>query len=116
MKLIFFYLIIITVFFQSCYCYKNIDSNSTPLIEGKKYKFKANGKITKAIFIRSSDSTSIFEVNKNQLQIATNEINGIKKRKISVTKTIGFITSLLLVTSTIVILDGLSHISYYNGK
>ncbi len=103
---------------QSCYNYKAIVINSKPLIEGKKYKFKVNNKTTKAIFINATDSTSTFKSNKRELKITTNEIQRIKQRKFSLTKTISFASSVVLITSTLVILDGLSHTNYYsdNGK
>lgn len=103
---------------QSCYSYKTIAINSTPLIEGKKYKFKVNNKTTKAVFLSVKDSISIFKTNKRELQVTTNEIQEIKQCKISITKTISFLSSVVLITSTVVILDGLSHMNYYsdNGK
>jgi hypothetical protein len=81
-------LLILSVLFQSCYSYREIDVNQN-LIEGKKYKIKQFNKYEKVRFVSSSDSSiTIIDNKKLEQTIFKKDIITIKKRHFSVTKTI----------------------------
>lgn len=107
----------VALLLQSCYSYKTITSNQT-LVERKKYKVVVGHKTVKATFISATDSTSTFKTGKKELQVTSIEIQKIKQRKFSVTKTMSCVSGVLLVTGTIILIDGLSNLNYYkdNGK
>ena len=104
------------ILLQSCYSYKNVNFPQKDLIAGKKYKIRVEDLTTKAVFQTSNDSTTTFTINKKEVKFATNKIKSAKVRKFSLGKTLGFASGVILVTTTIVILDGISNMNVYSEK
>lgn len=79
--------LIISFLAQSCYTYKTIDINTTPLVVGHKYKISENNEFTKVKLKKISDSTLTVTSKENERQISLSKIETIKERKFSVVKT-----------------------------
>ncbi|WP_394759882.1 hypothetical protein [Flavobacterium sp.] len=102
MKKSIIYIFLISFLLQSCYSYKNIDLNKTPLLVGKKYKIKKDNKFVKASLVVLNDSIANFKMGREEKQISLVEIKEIKVRKVDPVK----ITSLVVFPLLIVLLIG----------
>ncbi|MBC7524215.1 MAG: hypothetical protein H7239_07235 [Flavobacterium sp.] len=98
------YILLLSFLLQSCYSYREIDKSST-LVIGKKYKIKQSNKYEKVRLLSFSDSTITVSNNKNsQNTIAIKDINKIKKRHFSVTKTVLLPIGILVVTASVAVI------------
>lgn len=106
-------LIAISFLLQSCYSYKLIDVQKTPLIAEKKYKIIQSSKYENVRLLSSTDSTIVVSNLKNvQNTISIKDIKIIKKRKFSVAKTSVLVITSLLGGAIIIVADGLSKTNY----
>jgi hypothetical protein len=91
MKNTLLYLLLISFLLQRCYSYRAIDLKQTPLVIGKDYKIKQEGKFVKATLLSLNDSTTIFLVGKKEKHFPIAAIKEIKIQKFSVVKTVSLI-------------------------
>lgn len=91
---------------HSCYSYKSVDLRKTALVVGKKYKIKENKKFLKVKLISCNDSIANFQSGTTEKQIKLSEIQKLKKRKFSASKTVLLPVSILIGAFTIIIIDG----------
>lgn len=98
--------IALSILLHSCYSYKSIDLRKTTLVVGKKYKIKVNKKFVKVKLISFNDSIANFQSGNTEKQIKLSEIQKLKKRKFSASKTVLLPVSILIGSFTIIIIDG----------
>lgn len=81
-------LVLISLFFQSCYTYKtislaNLESEKNYIVELKE------GATVNALYKNSATDSITFVINTNTVQIPINKIENIKQEKVSVLKLVG---------------------------
>ena len=110
MKNTIIYLLVISFMLQSCYSYKAISLNETPLIVGKDYKIKQEDKFVKAKLKIANDSVITVVEGKVEKDIYVANIKEIKVQKFSVLNTVvltvGLTLSLLVIAGAAVAASG----------
>ncbi len=112
MKTSVIYLIVISLLLQSCYTYKAIDLNETPLVVGKNYKIRQDTKFVKSKLQTVSDSTITVLEGEIQKNIPISQIKEIKESEFSVLKTLGLALGIGLVGVTVIGGIAVSNMSY----
>lgn len=81
-------LLAITFLLQSCFSYRQVDSNPDNAVVGEKYKIEHKN-ITSKATIKSITDTSLVVVmtNSKEKQIPRKDITKLRKRKFSIVKT-----------------------------
>lgn len=102
MKSSIIYFIVISFLFQSCYTYRAIDLQGTPLVVGKNYKIRQGTLFTKSKLLVVNDSTLTVKQGKVSENISISKIKEIKESKFSTLKTIGLVLGIGLVAVGIV--------------
>jgi len=102
MKTSIIYFIVISFLFQSCYTYRAIDLQDTPLVVGKNYKIRQGTLFTKSKLLLVNDSTLTVKQGKVSEDISISKIKEIKESKFSTLKTIGLVLGIGLVAVGIV--------------
>ncbi len=97
---------VISYLLHSCYSYKSIDLRKTTVVVGKKYKILQNKKFLKAKLISFNDSIANFKRGNTEKPINLSEIQKLKKRKFSASKTVLLPVSIIIGAFTIIIIDG----------
>ena len=80
-----------TFLLQSCFSYKQMETNPSKMVIGKKYKIEQNHKFSRVVLKSISDSSIIVSKNWKEQQIPLKEITSIRKRKFSIIKTISLV-------------------------
>lgn len=84
-----FLLLAIAFLFQSCFSYRQADSNPDNVVVGEKYKIEHNKKTSKATIKSITDTTLVVVMtNWKEKQIPRKDITKLRKRKFSIVKTI----------------------------
>ena len=99
-------IIALSFLIQSCYSYKSIDLKKTSLAVGKKYKIQQNNKFIKVELIGLNYSIANFKTKDDEKQINLSELQKLKERKFSVTKTVLLPISIILGSTTIMLTTG----------
>lgn len=107
-------LLSISFLLQSCYSYKTIDLNKTPLEIGQKYKIAEGGKFVKIKVKGVSDTTITVTTENTEKQILLSKKTVIKKRKFSFLKTSLVAIAALSVMIGVSSLNSTSNSGYYS--
>lgn len=101
MKKIILFLCLISLLFQSCYTYKTVDLQKDKIVENKKYRLYLEGSVMKKVTVNavSDNSITVFDNRHRLVQIPFSEIKVIKKRRLSIGKTVAFTAGTIVVTA-----------------
>lgn len=111
MKKTILFLCLISLLFQSCYTYKTVDLQKDKIVENKKYRLYLEGSVMEKVTVNAVSDNSITVLDKRHrlVQIPFSEIKVIKKRRLSIGKTVAFTADTFLITATTVLFIAFSN-------